>query len=136
VVEDSPETEVRFEHFAAAELARVSAAKTVRLTTRGRRSGQPRSVTIWFVADAGAIGLGTLDEKRNWVRNARANPDVELEIGGTRFRGRLEDTGDAPAHDRVRRAMAAKYWPARILSWFGIGQRHTFRVDGLTLVDR
>jgi len=119
-----------------AALARVAAVKTVRLTTRGRRTGAPRGVTIWFVVDGAEIGLGTLNDERHWVKNARANPEVELEIDGTRFVGRFTDNRDAEAHERVRRGMAQKYWPARIASWFGIGQRHTFRVAGLSLRQR
>ena len=120
---------------AAAALARLGAETTVRLTTRGRKSGAPRSVTIWFVTEGETIGLGTLNEDRHWVKNARANPDVELEIGGTRLAGRFSDIRDPALHQGVRRAMARKYWPARIASWFGIGQKHTFRVDALAVRD-
>ena len=119
----------------AAVLERVAATKNVRLTVRGRKSGQPRSVTIWFVRDADdAIGLGTLNDERNWVRNARANPEVELDFDGVRLAGRFADNRDAAAHERVRRGMARKYWPAHIASWFGIGQKHTFRVDDLRVL--
>jgi hypothetical protein len=119
-----------------AALERVRHAKTARITTRGRKSGIPRHVTIWFVVDGSAIGLGTLNQDRHWVKNARANPDIELEIDGVRLAGRFSDNRDAAAHERVRQAMAQKYWPARIASWFGIGQKHTFRVDGLSVVGR
>lgn len=114
-------------------LARLAGEKTVRLTTRGRKTGAPRVVTIWFVTEGATIGLGTLNEDRHWVKNARANPAVELEIGGIRFQGRFADNRDPGMHDGVRRAMARKYWPARIASWFGIGQKHTFRIDELAL---
>lgn len=119
-----------------AALERVCRAKTAHLTTRGRKSGIARHVTIWFVVDGSAIGLGTLNQDRHWVKNARANPDIELEIDGVRLAGRFSDNRDAAAHERVRQAMARKYWPARIASWFGIGQKHTFRVDGLSVVER
>lgn len=116
-------------------LARIAREKTVRLVTRGRKTGQPREVTIWFVVDDGAIGIGTLDATRNWVRNARAAGEVELVFRDARLRGRFREvTSDPAAHERIRRGMAAKYWPARIASWFGIGQRATFRIDELTLV--
>lgn len=120
---------------AEALLARVAREKTVRLVTRGRRTGKPREVTIWFVSDDGAIGLGTLDAKRNWVRNARSAGEVELVFAAGRLRGRFADVTDAATHERIRRAMAQKYWPARIASWFGIGQRATFRVDALEVVE-
>ena len=111
--------------------ASLEARKTLRLTTRGRKSGQPRSVTIWFVIDGPRVGLGTLRDDRNWVRNARRTPDVELEIAGERFAGRLREVAEPEDNARIRAAMARKYWPARILSWFGAGQRFNFQVGDL-----
>lgn len=112
-------------------LERVARTKTVRLIARGRRSGKPREVTIWFVVQDGAIGLGTLNEDRNWVRNARAAGEVELVFADARLRGQFADVTDPERHRRIRAAMARKYLPFRIASWFGIGQKVTFAVDGL-----
>jgi hypothetical protein len=112
-------------------LERVAREKTVRLVARGRKSGIPREVTIWFVVDDGAVGLGTLNDARNWVRNARHAGEVELVFSSGRVRGHFADVTDAATHERIRRAMARKYWPFRIASWFGIGQKSTFRIDAL-----
>lgn len=109
-------------------LASVAPEKECRLTTRGRRSGQPRSVTIWFVVDGDAIAVGSLKDDRNWIRNAMANPDVELEIGGRHLRGRLRPATGAE-HPRIRAAMARKYLAFRVASWIGLGQRFTYRIE-------
>lgn len=114
-------------------LARAAREKTVTLITRGRRTGIPRRVTIWFVVDGDTIGLGTLNEDRNWVKNARGAGEVELELAAGRLAGRFADITDAGEHSIVRGLIAKKYWPARIASWFGIGQRHTFRISDLRL---
>ena len=114
-------------------LGRVAADKEVRLIAPGRRSGKARAVTIWFVVVDGAVGLGTLNEDRNWVRNARHAAAVELQVGGVRLRGRFADVTEPERHRRIRAAMARKYLPFRIASWLGIGQRHTFLVDVLEL---
>ena len=114
-------------------LGRIARRKSVRLVARGRRSGQPREVTIWFVVLDGAIGLGTLDDDRNWVRNARHAGDVELVFPDARLRGRFADVTEPERHQRIRTAMARKYLPFRIASWFGFGQRVTFTVDGLAV---
>jgi len=120
---------------AGAVLARAATNREVRLIAPGRKSGQPRAVTIWFVVlDDGTVGLGTLNEDRNWVRNARHAARVELELGSARLRGRFADVSDPERHRRIRAAMARKYWAFRIASWLGIGQRHTFAVDGLEVV--
>jgi hypothetical protein len=112
-------------------LAGAAREKTVRLVARGRRTGQPRQVTVWFAVLDGAIGLGTLNEERNWVRNARRAGEVELVFAAGRLRGRFADVTDPGRHRAIRTAMARKYWPARVASWFGIGQRATFCVDAL-----
>ena len=102
-------------------LGAVAADKEVRLTARGRKSGQPRGVTIWFVADGDSIGIGTLGADRNWVKNARANPEVELSFqSGLRLAGTFREVTSQPEdHARIRRQMAKKYLPFRIAGWFG-----------------
>jgi len=117
-------------------LGRVAGEKTVRLVSRGRRSGQPRQVTIWFAVVDGAIGLGTLNEERNWVKNARQAGEVELVFAAGRLRGRFADVSEPQLHQQIRTAMARKYWPARVASWFGIGQRATFSVGALETIVR
>jgi hypothetical protein len=116
-------------------LARVATERELRLIAPGRKSGQPRTVTIWFaVLDDGTIGLGTLNEDRNWVRNARHAASVELQAAGVRLRGRFSDVAAPERHRQIRAAMARKYLPFRIASWLGLGQRHTFQVDALDLL--
>jgi len=118
-------------------LATAANQRQVRLVAPGRKSGQPRAVTIWFVVlDDGTIGLGTLNEDRNWVRNARHAAAVELHLEGVHLRGRFTDVTDPQRHRRIRAAMARKYLPFRIASWLGIGQRFTFLVDALEVVEQ
>jgi deazaflavin-dependent oxidoreductase (nitroreductase family) len=116
----------------ARALAEVAREKELRLTVRGRRSGQPRSVTIWFVVEDGALAVGSLRDDRNWIRNVRAASEVEAEVGGLRVVGRVRAT-DPQEHSRVRTAMARKYLPFRIASWLGMGQRFTFRIEDLRI---
>ena len=106
--------------------------KEIRMTAPGRKSGQLRSVTIWFVRDGDCLGLGTLDDTRAWVKNAVAADSVDLEVGGYRFQGQVRRVADPVAHRRLQRAFAQKYIRARLLSWVGVGQRTTFLVENLT----
>ena len=82
------------------------------LTTRGRRTGAPHRIEIWFVAhDEGAHLLsdtGTSD----WCRNLLADPHVTLEVAGEQreTQARPVDAED-PANGVVRPAMVAKYQP-------------------------
>jgi len=63
-------------------------SSTCRITTRGRKTGRPHTVTIWFtVDDGGRVNLGTLRMGRDWPKNVAANPAVQLQIGDLRLDG-------------------------------------------------
>ena len=110
-------------------LGAVADRGTLRITTRGRKTGKPHTVTIWFVVDGGTIFLGTLGADRDWVRNVQKSPDVTLEVEGLRLRGNATAIADVALEGRVRDLLAQKYWMAWIGSWFGMGPARTFRVD-------
>ena len=104
---------------------------TARITTRGRKTGKPHSRPIWFVVDGPTIYLGTLNARRDWVRNAQKNADVMLDFGALRVRGHLATVTDPALEARIRELLAGKYWTAWIGSWFGARPDRTFRVDAL-----
>jgi general stress protein 26 len=115
----------------AAKLAAVGSRSTCRITTSGRKSGKPHTVTIWFLAEGTTIYLATLNAKRDWVRNLEKTPEVVLDLDGVRVRGRASTIADPGADAHVRDLLARKYWMAWLGSWFGQGPERTFRVDGL-----
>jgi len=117
----------------AARLAAVRDRSTCRITTRGRKSGRPHTVTIWFTVDGPVVYLGTLNARRDWVRNLERTPEVTLDIDGVRVHGRASTARDPATEAHVRELLAKKYWMAWIGSWFGKGPERTFRVDGLEL---
>ena len=102
---------------------------TCRITTRGRRTGRPHTVTIWFVVgDDGRIHLATRKMGRDWPKNVAANPDVILEIGDLRLSGRAEQVSEENERARIESLIAAKYWAAWIGSWFGVKPQGVFEV--------
>ena len=115
-----------------ARLAAVKDRSTCRITTRGRRTGRPHTRTIWFVVEDTALYLATLNARRDWVRNAQKNPDVELDLGSLRVRGRLTTITEPALEAHVRDLLGHKYWMAWIASWFGTGPERTFRIDEVT----
>jgi len=115
----------------AAKLAAVGDRSTCRITTRGRKSGKPHTVTIWFLAEGTTVYLATLNAKRDWVRNLEKTPEVVLDVDGVRVRGRASTIADAGVDAHVRDLLARKYWMAWLGSWFGKGPERTFRVDRL-----
>jgi deazaflavin-dependent oxidoreductase (nitroreductase family) len=74
----------------------------VLLTTVGRRSGAPRTVTLMALRDGTdgtdflvAASHGGVDREPSWWLNVRANPRAELEVGGERFAVTAEEVGES-----------------------------------------
>lgn len=84
------------------------------LTTRGRVSGQARTVPLIFAADAdGAIVVaskGGAPEHPHWYRNLAANPAVEVQIRGDRFSATAR-TVEGAERDRCW-SLATAMWPS------------------------
>jgi deazaflavin-dependent oxidoreductase (nitroreductase family) len=92
-----------------------------KLTARGRKSGQPRTVAIWFALGDGKLFLTGDAKGPQWLRNARANPDVEVQIGSTRLRGRARVVEDPAETEAVRQRFVRRYVMARIARMLGSG---------------
>jgi F420H(2)-dependent quinone reductase len=115
----------------ARQLASVAGRSTLRITTRGRRTGKRHSVPIWFAVDGAKVVFGTLNAERDWVRNAKKNPEVELQVADLHLRGRFSVVTNGTQAAEVRRLIGGKYWIARIASWFGFTSQEVFAVDEL-----
>jgi deazaflavin-dependent oxidoreductase (nitroreductase family) len=77
------------------------------LTTIGRKSGEPRTVTLVFMRDGERLlvvgSQAGLSTDPLWMKNAEANPDVTVEIGSDKRKMRARrGTPEEKAH----------YWPA------------------------
>jgi deazaflavin-dependent oxidoreductase (nitroreductase family) len=61
-------------------------APTLLLTTKGRSSGQPRTLPLIFVADGEALAIvaskGGAPEHPGWYLNLQANPDAVVQVKG------------------------------------------------------
>jgi deazaflavin-dependent oxidoreductase (nitroreductase family) len=113
------------------KLAGLRDVRTCRITTRGRKTGRPHTVTIWFVvgAEEQRVYLGTLRMGRDWPRNVAANPEVTVDIADLRLQGRARVVTDDGKRQRVESALAAKYWGVWIGSWLGLRPQGVFEVE-------
>ncbi len=101
------------------ELARLSRYWNCRLTTLGRKTGEPRTVTIWFALGDGVVYLTGSKHVPQWCRNMRANGDVELAIGGLRLKGLARLVDDESEGREIRRRFVERYLLARLSQPFG-----------------
>ena len=104
------------------DLQRVADQSTVDLVTIGRKSGTPRTATIWFVHDAGRVWVQSGNEgKTDWYRNLRAKPEATLKFDGLTMHGNARPVDDPAEAERVHQLFRDKYLTARVMSWFGGG---------------
>ena len=68
------------------------------LTTRGRRSGLPRTTPLQYEVMDGYYTLAaSWGENCDWMLNVEADPQVEIQVGREHYRGMAEI-----AHDPIR----------------------------------
>ena len=83
------------------------------LTTRGRRSGLPREIEIWFTRFEGRFYVvAEHRERAQWVQNLRVDPRAGVRVGLRRFhaRARLVDARKEPGLAReIRTRSIRKY---------------------------
>jgi deazaflavin-dependent oxidoreductase (nitroreductase family) len=83
------------------------------LTTRGRRSGRPRTTPLIYGRsgeDYLVVGShGGSVKPPDWYVNLQANPEAEVQVLGDKFRARTRDAGpdEKPAMWREM----VKHWP-------------------------
>jgi deazaflavin-dependent oxidoreductase (nitroreductase family) len=87
---------------------------TLILTTKGRRSGQPRPTPLIYGTHDGdylvVASKGGSAEPPAWYRNLSDEPEVEVQVEGDRFRARARTAG-AEEKPALWRRMA-EIWPA------------------------
>jgi deazaflavin-dependent oxidoreductase (nitroreductase family) len=82
------------------------------LTTRGRVSGRPHEIEIWFALDGRRLYLlAGGGDRSDWVRNLRAEPAVTVRLRDTTYAAtaRVVEAGDES--ERGRGLVFEKYQP-------------------------
>jgi len=92
-------------------------AKMLKLTTRGRKSGVDRTVSIWFVADGPTRILvqHTVGSPAQWYRNLVVNPEVSVDFGSGPISARARPITDAARIQDVLARIRRKYWSAWLI---------------------
>src|SRR5580693_7507284 len=74
------------------------------LTTRGRSSGLPREIEIWFTHRDGRFYVIAEYSTSQWIRNLQANPEAQVRVAGENFtiRARIvSPETESDLHDAV-----------------------------------
>jgi deazaflavin-dependent oxidoreductase (nitroreductase family) len=93
----------------------------MRLTTRGRQSGAPRTVTVWFVV-AGETRIFVQHAARapaHWDRNLQQEPAVQIDFGDGPLEARAEPILDAARIQEVLKQVRRKYRLAWLIQLLG-----------------
>jgi deazaflavin-dependent oxidoreductase (nitroreductase family) len=56
----------------------LSKVRTIDLTTTGRKSGEPRTIEIWWFHVDGRFVITGTPGQRDWLANVRENPEVTI----------------------------------------------------------
>jgi deazaflavin-dependent oxidoreductase (nitroreductase family) len=80
------------------------------LTTKGRVSGKPHKIEIWFgILDGTLYLLSGNGEGSDWVKNLVNNPEVTVQIAKHKFSGHAHVLGNEKEDMPIRKLMDAKY---------------------------
>lgn len=112
-----------------AGLGRLFGGRFLMLTHIGRISGRPRYAVLEIIrreeTNKAYYVLAAFGEESDWVRNLRANPEVEVTVGGRRYQATAEFLAEVDTEREVLDYARRSPYAARQLPRL-IG----YRVDG------
>ena len=107
--------------------------QTLILTTKGRRSGEPRKTPLIYGEHDGNLlvvaSRGGADQPPAWYRNIRADPHVEVQRWGERFKARARDATPEEKPELWR--IMTGHWPD-----YDAYQRRTDRPIPVVVLER
>lgn len=101
----------------------ISLSGSQQLTVRGRKSGQPRSVTVNPLDHDGARYLVAPRGTTEWVRNLRAAGAGELKLGSNRQQFQATEVADGEKAPILRHYL--ERWGTVTRREFGVGKDPT-----------
>lgn len=109
------------------DLAKVRSQKFIHLTTKGRKTGRPHTVELWFALGEGKVYLSHEGHETDWMKNIKQNGQVSFEIGGKNFTGKAYYIKEATDEAwRCKVALYEKYYGKAakevIEDWFSLSK--------------
>jgi deazaflavin-dependent oxidoreductase (nitroreductase family) len=108
-----------------ADLEALASESLVEITTTGRKSGKPRTSTIWFIYDKGRFYIQSGQRgKTSWYRNLKKNKRICIKIVDLTFIGMAQFIDDSAETERIHEMFRSKYLRARLAGWVGSDVGH------------
>jgi len=91
------------------DVNRVADEKYIYLTTKGRKTGNPHTVELWFAVAGNKIYLSHEGTYTDYMKNILENNRVEFKIGKTQFEGNARIVRGGEAFELGKHALYLKY---------------------------
>lgn len=113
------------------DLTPYARKRTARLTTTGRRSGQPRTVKVWFVVTGPReiCVQHVQGPNANWYRNLLRNPAVIVDFGDGPLRGQARAVESREQIREILHRIRRKYPLAWLFQLFGTSRAVAARIE-------
>ena len=102
--------------------SKVADEKYIYLTTKGRRTGKPHTVELWFANSGKKIYLSHEGAYTDWMKNILEDSRVEFKIGKAQFKGNARIAKSGDAFEVGKHALYIKYYGKaskdKIDDWF------------------
>jgi len=92
------------------DVSRIADEKYIYLTTRGRKTGNPHTVELWFAIAGEKIYLSHEGAYSDWMKNILAGVEVEFKIGKIQFKGNARIAQAGEAFELGKHALYHKYY--------------------------
>jgi deazaflavin-dependent oxidoreductase (nitroreductase family) len=90
-------------------MERVKREQFIYLTTKGRKTGKPHTVELWFALAEGKVYLSHEGERTDWMKNLTRDGSVNVKIGGLTSEAKAR-IAEGIARELGKMALYEKYY--------------------------
>jgi hypothetical protein len=92
------------------EIEEISYSKYIYLTTKGRKTGNPHTVELWFAVKKGKVYLSHEGKYTDWMKNIIKDNCIEFKIGKSKFKGKANIIKENKVFETAKYALYHKYY--------------------------
>ncbi len=92
------------------DISRVADEKYIYLTTRGRKTGNPHTVELWFAVAENKTYLSHEGDYTDWMKNILKDGRVKFKIGKKEFKGDARIVEGEQVFQLGKHALYSKYY--------------------------